>query len=72
MHGEMHGLSCPCGMHCIWDMILTCNGVLHCICTENIAYHGCGCMVEKSTLRLVIDWVGSVLLDEVQQSHTVA
>ena len=26
----------------------------------NIAFHGCECIVGKSTLRLVFDWVGSV------------
>ena len=38
---------------------------------EDIALNGCECMVEKSTLSLVLDWVGSIKWDEVQQSHAV-
>ena len=34
--------------------------LLHCICMGNIAFHRCECMVGKSTLHLVFDWVGSV------------
>ena len=45
MHGEMHGLICPYGMHCIWNMVLTCNGTFH--IHGSIAYHGCECMVEN-------------------------
>ena len=37
----------------------------------NIALNGCKCIVGKSTLRLVFDWVGSVKWDNVQQSCTV-
>ena len=37
----------------------------------DIALNGCECMVNKSTLRLVFDWVGLVKWDEVQQSHIV-
>ena len=66
MHGEMHELNCSYGIHCICGMTLTCNGASHFIFTGNIAFHGCECMVGKSTLRLVINWVGSVLLNEVQ------
>ena len=39
---------------------ITCSDILHCIYTENIAFHECECMVGKSTLRLVFNWVGSV------------
>ena len=39
---------------------ITCSGILHCICTGNIAFHGYECMVGKSTLHLVFDWVGLV------------
>ena len=37
----------------------------------NITLNGCECMVEKSTLGLVFDWVGLVKGDEIQQSRTV-
>ena len=37
----------------------------------DITLNGCECMVEKSTLCLVFDWVGLVKWDEVQQSRTV-
>ena len=37
----------------------------------NIALNGCECMVSKSTLRLVFDWVGLVKWDNVQQSRTI-
>ena len=37
----------------------------------DIALNGCKGMIEKSTLRLVFDWVGLVKWDEVQQSRMV-
>ena len=37
----------------------------------DIALNGCECMVGKSTLRLVFDWVGLVKSDNIQQSYTV-
>ena len=49
---------------------ITCNGALHCICMGTS--HGMGTSVWlKLTLRLVIDWVGSVLWDDVQQGRTI-
>ena len=39
---------------------ITCSGILHCICTGVSHWVGYECMVGKSTLRLVFDWVGSV------------
>ena len=38
---------------------------------ESIALNGCKCMIGKSTLRLVFDWVGSVKWDNVQHNRTV-
>ena len=35
-----------------WHIVLHMHG--------DIALHGCECMVNESTLRLVFDWVGSV------------
>ena len=49
---------------------ITCNGALHCICTGTS--HGMGVNAWlNSTLCLVIDWVGPVLLEDVQQGRTV-
>ena len=39
---------------------ITCSDILHCICKGNIVFHWCECMVGRSTLRLMFDWVGSV------------
>ena len=33
LHGKMHELNYPYGIHHICDMTLTCNGASHCICT---------------------------------------
>ena len=38
---------------------------------RDIALNGFECMVNESTLRLIFDWVGSVKLDNVQQSSMV-
>ena len=40
IHGEMHDLICPCGIHCICDTTLTCNGALHCICKGTSHFMG--------------------------------
>ena len=47
------------------------NGIIALHMNEDIALNGCECMVGKSTLRLVFDWVGSVKWDNVQQSRMV-
>ena len=52
----------------MWHDII-CNGALH--MHRDIALNGCECMVEKSTLHLVFDWVDLVKWDEVQQSRTI-
>ena len=45
IHDELCNLNCPCGIHYICDMTLTCKCItLH--MRGNIAFHGCGCMVE--------------------------
>ena len=40
IHDELCNLSCPCGIHYICDMTLTCNGELHCICTGTSHFMG--------------------------------
>ena len=42
---------------------------LHCICTGTSHWVGCECMVGKSTLRLVFDWVSSVMGQRPTESH---
>ena len=38
---------------------------------EGITLNGCEFMVDESELRLMFDWVGLVIWDNVQQSRTV-
>ena len=47
------------------------NGIIALHMHGDIALNGCKCIVGKSTLRLVFDWVGSVKWDNVQQSRIV-
>ena len=42
IHNEVYDLSCPCGIHYICDVTLTCNGALHCICTGTSHFMGVG------------------------------
>ena len=46
------------------------NGIIALYMHRDITLNKCECMVGKSTLCLVFDWVGSVKCDNVQQSHT--
>ena len=50
---------------------ITCNDIIALHMHRYMALNGCECMVGKSTLRLVFDWMGSVKWDNVQQSRTV-
>ena len=52
MPDELCNLSCPCGIHYICDMTLTCNGALHCICTDTSHFMGV-----SAWLKLTPHWV---------------
>ena len=60
IHDELCNLSCPCGIHYICNMTLTCNGALHCICTRTSHFKD-ECMVEiKHHNWWLISWLGTV------------
>ena len=47
------------------------NGIIALHMHRDIVLNGCECMVGKSTLHSVFDWVGSIKWDNIQQSRTV-
>ena len=52
-------------IHHICDMVQIRNGIIALHMHEDIALNGCECMVSKSILHLVLDWVDSVKWDNV-------
>ena len=46
--------------------VITSNGIIALYMHGDITLNGCECMVGKSILRLVFDWVGSVKWDNIQ------
>ena len=42
IQGKLYGLYCPYDIHYMWDMELTYNGTLHCICTVTSHFMGVG------------------------------
>ena len=50
MHDELYELKCPYDIHYICDMSLTCNGVLHCICTETSHFMGVSALLRSNTI----------------------
>ena len=50
----MHELNCPYSIHHYMRHDITCNGIIALHLHGDIALHGCECMVDKSTLRLVL------------------
>ena len=49
IHDEMFDLSCLCDIHCIFDMTLTCNGTLHCICMGILHSMGVNAWLKSNT-----------------------
>ena len=49
IHGKMYGLDYPYDIHYMWDMALTCNGSLHCICTRTSHFMGVGVWLGLNT-----------------------
>ena len=42
IQGKLYGLYSPYDIHYMWDMALTCSGILHCICTGTSHFMGVG------------------------------
>ena len=49
IQGKLYGLYCPYGIHYMWDMALTCNDILHCICTGTSHFMGVGAWLGSNT-----------------------
>ena len=49
IHGKLYGLYYPYDIHYMWDMALTYNGTLHCICTGTSHFMGVGAWLGSNT-----------------------
>ena len=49
IYGKLYGLYCPYGIHYMWDMTLTYNDTLHCICMGTSQFMGVGAWLVSNT-----------------------
>ena len=49
IQGKFYGFYYPYNIHYMWDMALTCNGTLHCICTGTSHSMGVGAWLGINT-----------------------
>ena len=47
--GKLYGLYCPYDIHYMWDMTLTCNDTMHCICMGTSHFMGVGAWLGSNT-----------------------
>ena len=50
IQGKLYGLYCPYDIHYMWDMTLTCNDTLHCICMRTSHFMGVGAWLGSNTI----------------------
>ena len=58
MQGKLYSLYCPYDIHYMWDIALTCNGTLNCICTGTSHFMGVGAWLESNTE--IGDWMSGL------------